>query len=210
MDAKNIKVACCGPSGSGKTTLCNLLSEQLHLRFIPSSVGLIFTDQQKEHLAEFGYKNMGHQNVINLSNANPEFGKTFQQYALEARANILSYGADQMILDRSPVDNLTYASLQCGHNFTEKEFEKFFEEALEAFENLTHLIYVKSVCPDIEVNNSRVANLYYQRMVDRVFEYYLTELQGTTECGPKVLVIDTWSDDPQDRAELAKKFILAE
>jgi len=209
MDAKNIKVACCGPSGSGKTTLCQGLQKELGLRFIPSSVGLIFGESQKKKLAEFGYENKGHQNVINMSNANPEFGKLFQEYALEARNSLISNGADQLIVDRSPVDNVTYASLQCLHNWTEEEFEKFYGFALDSLCHLTHIIYVKSVCPDIEVNFSRVANKHYQHMVDQVFEYYLAKMSREAGIhGPKILVIDTWPENPMDRVIQAKEFIL--
>lgn len=190
--SKQLKLCCTGTSGSGKTTLSKIIAGLTGIEFIPSSVGLIMNEEQKAILrSRFNYDNIGHKNVINLSSSDPLFGKTFQMIALSNRSDLIEKKAS-FIMDRSPIDNVTYMLTQCSHNMSEMEIESFIRLAQRAYVKLDGVIYIKPCQPGgkIEDNQSRVANKYYQSMVDSVFQMvydtYFSKLQVLTH------IIDFW------------------
>jgi hypothetical protein len=85
--------------------------------------------------------------------------------------------------------------------------EEFMKECLEAWEELTHVIYVKAVQPnEVEKNGSRVANRYYQKAIDAQFEYWLVNFfVKNAQVGPKILTLDMW--DLDTRKEVVTEFL---
>lgn len=171
---KQLRFAFTGPSGSGKTTLAKFLEKETGVEFIPNSAGLIFSEEDKALLKEkYGYEGTGHKNVINLSNINPDFGWDFQMAILKARLSII-YSKTSFILDRSPIDNIVYMLLQTGHNQPENKIGEFIQLAKKATLCLTHVAHINPL-EHVEDNNSRVPNLYYQQMVNSVFEHVISK-----------------------------------
>ena len=189
-----MKVAMMGHSGSGKTTQCLLLNNRMGLAFTANSAGLIIPAvvQQKLH-NKYGWSQSGHADVIRLSNINPGFGLDFQDAVLEARTNFIMDN-DDFIIDRSPVDNVTYFLLQASHLQSERSCQKFIETAQYAYRKLTHVVLLSNPSGEIEDNGSRVANSVYQGMVASVFNYVFEKYFKGLEKGPKVLILDTWGE----------------
>lgn len=201
-----MKIAMFGPSGGGKTTLTKIIPTLVPVEYIPGSVYTHLLDfEQKERLKnKYGYIGTGHRAVINLSSINPEFGGDFQLYAAMQRRKLIEEN-DDFVTDRSPIDNLTYFHLQCSHNQTEEATTDFIRYCQEVFKGLTHAVYVKTTNPNgIEDNDSRVANIHYQRMVDSVFEFLFKTY--FLPLGVPCLVIDSW--DLNGRIDSLKDFFL--
>ena len=192
------KVACSGTSGSGKTTLVLKIAEKYGLTHISGSAGDIKEEGDKLLLSEvMGYPGGGHAGVIKYSALNPEYGIINQKLLLTRRAAMIKNN-DNFITDRSLADNMTYFINQCGFHtcLTDAACELFFKEALEAWQELTHVIYIKPVQPSaIEVNHSRVSNKFYQKAIDCQFEYWINQLDKASDDGPKILTIDWWDMD---------------
>lgn len=202
----NYKVAFSGTSGAGKTTLVHYVNDQLGLNWINGSAGQMKKEWQKMKLIEeYGYPGGGHAAVIKYSAINPEYGLENQQMLQAARANAISKN-NNFVTDRSPVDNISYFCLQAAFMHEEKVADEFYEKCLEAFSELTHVIYVKAVQPqEIERNGSRIDNRYFQRSVDAVFQYWLNRMTNEVMDGPEVLTIDFW--DLEKRQQAVKDFL---
>lgn len=205
---QNMKVAFTGSSGAGKTTLVTFVKERLGLTHLSGSAGDLKTEGDKHIIDEvYGYPGGGHVGVIKFSALNPEYGLMNQKF-LQLRRKELILKNDNFVTDRSPIDNLTYFINQMGYHpmVTDAMVEEFIKECLEAWEELTHVIYVKAVQPgEVERNGSRVANKYYQKAIDAQFEYWLKFLQSNAQAGPEVLVIDWW--DLDKRKEIVTQFL---
>ena len=208
-----MRIGICGHSGSGKTTIAKWLSEKTDIPFIASSASLMFTEEDRALLkSKYGYEPLGHSNVINMGHANPEFGKEFQFLLLRRRQQLYERYTlpttlgDSFIVDRTPIDNLVYGMLEAGNNFTQAESKYFIESCLKAFyENFTHLIFIPYCGQEIEDNNSRVPNKYFQQMVDSLFKYYLNHwVYSSAEVVP-IYMVDTW--DLGDRKEGITDFL---
>jgi hypothetical protein len=200
-----MKIAMFGPSGGGKTTLTKIIPTLVPVTYIPGSVytHLLSYNQKEELASKYGYIGTGHQAVINLSSINPAFGGDFQKFALMQRRKLIENN-NNFVTDRSPIDNLTYFHLQCSHNQTEKATEDFIRYTQELYQELTHAIFVRTVNPQgIEDNDSRVANIHYQRMVDSVFEFLFKRY--FQDLPVKTLVLDTW--DLQGRVKKLSSFL---
>ena len=202
-----MKVAFCGPSGSGKTTLAKFISENFHLNYIRGSASFIMSEQDKQFLTDhFKYQFTGHREVIEKS-GNPEFAYAFENLVRERRKELIMSN-DNFITDRSPVDNLVYFLTQAAYSQSDFVTFEFIKSCQEAMGGITHVIYIKSVNPnEIENNNSRIPNRYYQRMVDAVFtdtiERYFTDESGKTPFN--LLVLNLW--DLQYRKDAVTKFL---
>ena len=112
------------------------------------------------------------------------------------------------VTDRSPADNLVYGILQVAFQESDNWVEKHAAKALTAWDELTHVIYIKAVQPSaIEKNDRRVDNKWFQKTVDAAFQYWINEffIPKSGDMGPKVLVIDYW--DLQARKEAVLKFL---
>lgn len=194
----NYKIAMSGSSGSGKTTLVTWLAEQTGLQHISGSAGDVKQEVDKMIIDEaFQYPGGGHVGVIRYSAMNPEYGLINQQLLQVRRQEIIQNNTN-FITDRSPADNMTYMVNQTAYHpmVTNAITEAFFKKCLEAWEQLTHVIYVKAVQPvPIEINGSRVSNNYYQWAVDAQFEMWIKRFQAASLDGPEVMIIDYWDLD---------------
>lgn len=205
----NYKVAFSGASGSGKTTLVTFLAQEMSLQHISGSAGDVKKEIDKLYIDElYDYPGGSHSGVIRFSALNPEYGIANQK-VLQMRRKELIMTNDNFITDRSPVDNVTYFINQCGFHpmVTDEMTRLFMEEALEAWNELTHVIYVKSVQPtEVERNGNRIANKYYQKAVDAQFEYWIKNFfMKESIGGPEVMIIDYW--DLDKRKEEVIKFL---
>jgi hypothetical protein len=130
------------------------------------------------------------------------------QQLLQMRRKEIIDQNDDFVTDRSPVDNMAYMINQVGYHpmVTPEVCEEFLKQCVEAYEGLTHLIYIKPVQPnEVERNYSRVANKYYQKGVDAQFNLWLHEIRSRATEGPDVLVIDYW--DLDDRKAAVTEFL---
>lgn len=198
-----MRIALAGPSGSGKTTLAKALSSHLRIPFMSNSAGDILLPKDKEYLEKnYGYKSIGHQNVIQLGHREPNFAYEFQRLVKERRAQM--YGRNSnFICDRSFVDCAAYYVDQVSvyqNTATTKAFLDSCELHMKALVDC--LIWVRVANPeDIEDNGSRVANLYYQRKMDKVFELAVTEIKAAQNV--KTLVINYWDFDTRVSQSMA-------
>jgi hypothetical protein len=171
----NCRIALCGASGSGKSTMARVIAEELGIPYKENSAGLLLKPEQQDDLVrKYGWTKSGHRDVIRLSNINPGFAWDFQYELLKTRAEFIA-GNNPFVIDRSPVDNITYFLLQTSHLVEQKMCETFFAEAQRAMMPITHLIFLPTENPGhwVEENDSRIANYHYQRMVTSVFEHVL-------------------------------------
>lgn len=187
------KIACVGPSGSGKTTMASYLEEKLHMKFIRNSAGIIIPKaKQTEFKEKYGWTKSGHQDVIRLGHINPMFGLEYQKAILEARAEIIRT-TPSFILDRSPIDNVTYFLLQASMYQPIQQCEEFINYARSTAQELTHLFAFHTMDYEVEDNQSRVSNVYFQRAIDAVFDdtlkrYFERPLKMTT----RITHLKTW------------------
>lgn len=207
--SKELKVAFSGSSGSGKTTLVHIVQETLGLTHISGSAGDIKQEGDKMMLDEvMGYPGGGHSGVIRFSALNPEYGIMNQKLLQVRRAQMISSNTN-FVTDRSPADNLTYFVNQVGFHpmVTDEMTEEFAKDCLKAWEELTHVVFIKAVQPaEVERNGSRIANRFYQKSIDAQFEYWIRNffIKKAID-GPKVLIISFW--DLEQRGKLVKEFL---
>lgn len=190
-----------GPSGSGKTTLAKWLSQEnfgdnVEIHYFEGSASLTHTEAQRKYLTEtYGYEPKGHQNVINLSSQNPDFGYDFQKLLAlgrEERINDYLNGLDDdgklhiVITDRTFIDIMVYTSLQCGHNLSQKQHLDILNSCEQKQKSLFDLTIV--VAPNenwTEDNGSRVSNNTYQNtVVMPVVDYFGRKLSEYYERKP--------------------------
>lgn len=201
-----------GSSGSGKTTLVQWVHKEFGIPWINGSSGVLKTPKQIKSLKDLVGEYDGHKDVIKLGFLNPEFGRKNQEIILSQRIKLIE-GNPEFITDRSPIDNIVYAMTQVAAMQSEAWCKSFIKLAFGGMEDLTHIIYVKAVQPKefgIEDNNSRVANRYYQKTIDAVFDYwfnyYLSYInKHQIHLSQKVLVIDWW--DLDKRKEEVMQFL---
>lgn len=204
-----MKIAFTGTSGAGKTTLVTWLVEELQkydpeYKHISGSAGDVKTEGDKMIVDEaFKYPGGGHAGVIRYSALNPEYGLMNQKLLQMRRAEIIANN-DKFVTDRSPLDNLTYMINQVAYHpmITDAMVIEFASDCLRAYEELTHLIYIKAVQPsEVERNGSRIANSWYQKAIDAQFAYWLDNFFYTQSFnGPEVLVINYWDLDKRKKA----------
>lgn len=212
------KIACTGASGSGKTTLVNYIAKTLNIPFISGSSGDMKSKWDRDELMrEYGFeKNQGHSAVIRYSAKNPDFAIRNQEINRANRAKLITEH-DNFVTDRSPVDNLTYFVAQCGFHkdVTDPVTERFANNCLFVYKQLTHVIYIKAVEPKVEDNGSRISNTWFQKASDAQFEYWLKNYFMQEEHkiyqnlpGPIVLEIDYWDWSKRKREVI--KFLTGE
>lgn len=205
------KIAFSGTSGSGKTTLVTWLAKLTELTHISGSAGDVKNEGDKMIIDEMmKYPGGGHVGVIRYSALNPEYGM-LNQKLLQMRRSEIIHNNTNFITDRSPADNLTYMINQVGYHpmVTDDIIAEFAKDCQKAWDELTHVIYVKAVQPaEVERNGSRVANSWYQKSVDAQFEYWINYLNKNSLAGPEFLIIDYW--DLQARKDNLLKFLQVE
>lgn len=177
MAELNLRIALCGASGSGKSTLARHISKMYGVPYLENSAGLILDPEVQDNLVKkYGWDKSGHANVIRLGNINPQFAKEFQHAILVKRVAMM-YDNEHYVFDRSPIDNMVYFLLQCGHLSGQELTEAHLKTCIAATGRLTHIFMVHTP-PDnqeVENNGSRIPNWYYQRMVTSVFNHVLSE-----------------------------------
>jgi hypothetical protein len=191
-----MKIAFSGPSGVGKTTLCKHVEEVMSVPHLSTSASDVFSKESKERLIQLGWTQSGHKDVIIHSIKNPKFGKAFQDFLLEDRANQINSNK-RFVIDRCPIDNLVYRILQVGIHETPDEWIEFLAKALATLQelDLVILILASKDIPSIEDNKSRIPNLVYQKAVSSVFEMVfglVKEYNDFLSNQPLIRVIDTW------------------
>lgn len=187
-----MKIAFTGASGSGKTTLVKHVSKELGIPHFSGSSGDLKIDSDKKYLFDkYGFSGeAGHLNVIQESHKNPEFGFELQCMIQERRAELIR-DHDNLITDRSPLDNWVYFLLQSAPYQTDEVVEEFMEKCINAMRSLDFVIYIPSMIP-IENNGSRVTTLHYQRAMDSIFNKYWLEFKIRLETnGPVMSKIET-------------------
>jgi len=204
-----MKIAFSGASGSGKTTLVeHVVATYPGLKHISGSAGDVKKDIDKLYIDElYDYPGGSHVGVIKFSALNPEYGIQNQRILQVRRAEIIMQN-DNFVTDRSPADNLTYFVNQVGFHpmVTDEMTEAHAKECQKAWDELTHVIYVKSVQPiEVERNGNRVANKWYQKAIDAQFELWINYLTKNSIDGPEVLIIDYW--DLERRKQELHKFL---
>lgn len=170
-----VKIALCGASGSGKSTIARWMSEKYNLPYLENSAGLILPHEvQQRFVDHYGWTKSGHSDVIRLGNINPNFAVDFQQELLKVRSKFIRDTPD-FIFDRSPVDNLAYFLLQCGHLASPEVTHQHIVRCLEAITPISLVIFLHTSTEpgNVENNGSRVANWSYQKMVTAVFKHVL-------------------------------------
>lgn len=202
--ALDLKVALCGPSGSGKSTLATKISELKGLRYTENSAGLLLSPEDQEFLMnQYGWTKSGHKDVIKLSHQNSGFAWEFQWRLLLTRM-VFIQNNHNFVIDRSPVDNLTYFLLQSAIMVTPELTEKFIWWAQKALEGLTHIIFIPTMLTgEIENNGSRIANYEYQRLVTASFEHVWDTYFARMPI--KRLRLDT--HDFEERVKLVEDFL---
>lgn len=174
-----MKVAIAGPSGTGKTTIAEYIASTMELRHITSKeTRHVPTEVQKEWANRYMYfGDIGHRRLINLQNAEPAFGRSWQMEMLIARGKVIRE-SDNFIMDRSPIDSLTYMLCQNAHNLEQHKdyFDEFVNEVRAQLKELTHVIFMPYNNPDwVEENGSRVASIPFQKLMSSSFEHIIDE-----------------------------------
>lgn len=171
-----MKVVLAGASGSGKTTLAKALAEHFGWYFTENSAGLIMTRKHKTDLKEmFGYEGgWGQRKVINQSHADPSFGRAFQGSVLSARYLLMANNADKdCIFDRSTLDPIVFYLNQVVHNDEEQDdSQHFIHRCISGLREVDMILKIPLQNPEckIEDNGSRVANWYFQKKIDMLFD----------------------------------------
>lgn len=221
---KRILIA--GPSGTGKTTLAKYIEQKYQITRITSKeTRQVTTPQALEWEDRYDYRysdNIGHQALINLQSQYPEFGVSWQRAMLEARFRRFRDTKGDFVCDRSFIDNIVFMLTQVAHNATEQYIKSFLRTVFQGNREcgITHLIWVRQAReqPQVEDNGSRVPNMFYQLMIDSVFQLVINELvpRYSNEVGgktpgmetmysPTILEIKLW--DWEDRIRLVDNFL---
>lgn len=194
---KNLRICIAGPSGTGKTTLAKYIAETYKIPFITTSTKPLWEKHSINSHAE----------LISRCFQNPQWGLDFQKEVLDWRVEKL-YGKLDFVTDRSPLCNLTYFLMQNSQTLGEAETESYINDCVKAMNMFRGMIQLPFI-PDapLEADGMRIANQYYQKMVNACYQVSAIELQHGLD--PKidlrVAAIKVWDWDT--RIGLVDKFI---
>lgn len=208
------KVMFLGASGTGKTTLAKMASEKLGIPFISSSLSDLSPETKEEH----------HKIMMEKSSFRQEMKFLSLRYKHIASQN------GSFITDRSFIDNLAYMLLKLGKEIAECDFDTFRDTVVKCFEEagITHVVYIPvtldmiNVGWEVEDNNKRILNPYFQYMVSSIMTGIIPLLgewdqrgawdvkhdstyQIFRETGLKLLVLEEF--DIQKRINLINSFL---
>ena len=140
---------------------------EYELTYKPLSANTVLTEMGYD----FGAKEMGHRWIINNSSEKIDWGIEFQEQLLKSRINALK-GLDNVIIDRTPIDNLVYSMYECLHNVDEKWVEALRKKAFEFYLTFDLIIFIpySKEQGKIEDNGSRIPNIYFQELISTIFE----------------------------------------
>lgn len=170
-----MKIGLCGPSGTGKTTLALSTAKAFNLEYMPLSASIVYKHFGKDPEIE------NHRQLINKHAENSDWGIDFQLQLSKMRQTMLE-GKDNVIVDRTPIDNYIYFMLEAGHNADKELCDKFFQECVEFAKTFDIIIFVPfcsnygiPINPQgkIEDNGKRITNPHFQEMVSVLFDYYI-------------------------------------
>lgn len=184
-----MKVVLAGPSGSGKTTLAKALATHFNWTFVENSAGLIMDDINKQSLKDrFGYGNWGQRKVINESHTQPAFGREFQRYILSARERLINADGNH-VYDRSALDPIVFYLNQVVHNDGQEDSEQFIHACISRMYNVDLILRIPLQNPDreIENNESRVNNWFFQRKIDKLYDEAIDLLHMENHFNPHLL-----------------------
>jgi len=219
------KIAIAGPSGTGKTTIAEYIAQTLGVRHITSKETRVVSDDIKDRWAKkyLYFGDCGHKRLINLQNEFPQFGMEWQEEMLYARGRVIKENTN-FIMDRSPIDSLTYMLNQVSHNvYDPKYIDSFIKNVADQLRELTHVIFIPYSNPDwVEENGSRIASVPFQKLMSSSFEHVISEYlvkhvykvefspegrltHGRIPWKPGLLVLDMW--DLQKRKDLTTEFL---
>lgn len=159
-----------GVSGIGKTTLAKWVAEEFKIPFLSGSYSDLVPST----------KDMPHQNMI-TQDVNTVYAQDMQVLNLR---NKLFQQHPQYVSDRSYLDSAAYLINKLSHRIKECDTESFLEicHALTGVQ-ITHLIFMPFTYDyvkrwEMEDNNKRILNRYYQWEVSTLMYRILYEFWG--------------------------------
>jgi len=171
LRGKSKRVGLFGASGCGKTTIARYI-QGFGIPFLEASASKSFTHEDVEKFEQILNQKFvfSHQNTIKWSHQFPEFGYQFQWAVAKYRSAAIKNNS-HFVMDRTPLDVYVYWLLQCGPYVTDQDTLEFLQFNLEAWKELTHVIYVSNTNqpPIIENDGVRIPNYLYQRVIDNIF-----------------------------------------
>ncbi len=161
-----------GVSGVGKTTLAKKLAVELNMPFISGSA--------KELWGKYNIKD--HKELIDKSTTDIAWGLKFQHELLDLREKIIKE-IPIFITDRSPIDNLAYFLVQMAPHVSEAETMMYINRCIEVNDKIDHQIFIGYDKPlELEDDNYRIVNRYYQVMMNSVFEDIIYKMNYLDLC----------------------------
>ncbi len=155
----NLRICISGPSGVGKSTLATEISKAYNIPFITTSTKPLWDK----------YKIRSHQELIERTLVDPQWGIDFQDEVLDYRINKL-LGVKDFVTDRSPLDNLAYFLMQNSYNTSEEKTAKYIQRCKDAMALFTGIIVIPFTDEVVlENDGKRVNNRYYQEYTNAVF-----------------------------------------
>ena len=158
-----------GPSGVGKTTLAKALAEKNRTPFISASAKNLFDC--------YGFKD--HKDIINCGISDPKKGLQFQIEIMQTRIGLFQK-TENFISDRSPIDVWVYFLIQHSSQLSGAQCSymgELFDKGLRTFDKIIYLPYINEI--EIEVDDVRITNPYFQYMVNSVFDKLIEDLRLT-------------------------------
>lgn len=203
-----MRIGLTGPSGSGKTTLANFIKDEIYIKekhnFLSSHDSRKFVSKETidNWNKEFNYKHeegFGHSKLIRLQNMFPKFGLQWQRAMLESRGQFLD-GEKNFITDRTFIDNIVYMLTQVSHSAKPGYINPFVETAIYLLNNHFDVIIWVRVAdqPEVEDNSRRIPSIIYQKYIDSVFKFVLTEYRH--KINTRILTLTEWDLDYRKNA----------
>lgn len=166
---KLLKIQLTGCSGVGKTTLSKWLSEESKIKFISGSYSDLVPQTRNEK----------HSDMITKD---PKIIYQQDYQVMNLRHKQLAF-EDRFITDRSYIDSIAYLINKLSVHIRQCDIESFIGncEALLSLE-CTHLIFIPFSLKflnnwDIEDNNKRILNRYYQFQISQLI-YGILDMMG--------------------------------
>lgn len=156
-----------GPSGIGKTTLAKFIETKYGIPFISGSMSDLMPDTKEMHHAEFLCQDRGE--LIN------------KDYQLLNLRNKLFRDKETFVTDRSYVDLAAYFIYKQSTNIPECEVDAFLDICKElTVQQCDLLIYLPLSMYNMkgwqmEDNNKRIINRYYQAQMSDIMGNLLTQ-----------------------------------
>lgn len=160
---ENKRIFICGPSGTGKSTLAEWISKTYRIPYITTSSKPLWEK----------YSIKSHLDLIEKCATNADFAKEFQWELLSFREKAIGAKAN-FVTDRSPIDNVVYYLMQVAHMSTSEETHAYIQKCHELMEAGNKIIYIPfNHGIELEDDNMRVNNSYYQLYTSSVFDHVL-------------------------------------